>query len=187
MSRRAAAFAFVMMAVSISWGCSPPATRTTFLESVDLVDMTDRMAESFAGDPVISRRTPASGRWVISIDQVANRTYQLMPSREKWLYTTRMRALLAESGFAGGRNIVWVIPPEGWPAAPLELRAEDRDPRLAPTHLLSAEFQTLTNTSAAGRSDMYVCAFQLTELDNGRLVWEDLWEVKYASRGLTWD
>ena len=106
MNRGAVAFAVVMMAVA---GCSPPTTRTTFLESVDLVDMTDSMAESFAGDPVISRRTQASGRWVISIDQVANRTYQLMPSREKWLYTTRLRALLAESGFAGGRNIVLVV------------------------------------------------------------------------------
>ena len=176
MNRGAVGFAVVMMAVGTCAGCSPPTTRTTFLESVDLVDMTDSMAESFAGDPVISRRTQASGRWVISIDQVANRTYQLMPSREKWLYTTRLRALLAESGFADGRNIVWVIPPEGWPAAQQELRPEDRDPRLAPTHLLSAEFQTLTNTSARGRSDMYVCAFQLTELENGRLVWEDLWK-----------
>ncbi len=185
MSRAAAAFACVVM--STCWGCSPPAVRTTFLGSVDLVDMTDSMAESFAGDPVISARTRASARWVISIDQVANGTYQVMPAHEKWLYTTRMRALIAESDFAARRNIVWVIPPEGWPAAPHELRPKDRDPRLAPTHLLSGEFQTLTNTSAAGRSDMYVCAFQLTEIANGRLVWEDFWEVKYAARGLTWD
>ncbi len=176
-----------MILVCASGGCSPPAVRTTFLGNVDLVDMTDRMAESFANDPVIGRRSDASERWVISIDRVANGTYQVMPPREKWLYVARMRALLDESDLSRRRNIVWVVPPERWPAAAGELDAQDVPGRLSPTHLLSAEFQTLTSTSAAGRSDMYVCAFQLTELEHGRLVWEDLWEIKYAARGVTWD
>ncbi len=175
------------LAVVVAAGCAPPAAHTTFLNDVDLVDMTDRMAESFANDPVIGRRSDASERWVISIDRVANGTYQVMPSREKWLYTSRLRALLGESDLARRRNIVWVVSPERWPAAAGELGREDVSGRLPPTHLLSAEFQTLTSTSATGRSDMYVCAFQLTELEYGRLVWEDLWEVKYAVRGVTWD
>ncbi len=181
------AIALAMILLSTSAGCSPPTVRTTFLGSVDLVDMTDRMAESFANDPVIGRRTGASERWVVSIDQVVNGTYQLMPSREKWLYAARLRALLGESDLARRRNIVWVVSPERWPAAAEELGSVDRHGRLPPTHLLSAEFQALTSTSAAGRSDMYVCAFQLTELEYGRIVWEDLWEVKYAVRGVTWD
>ena len=179
--------ASALILLSSSAGCSPPTVRTTFLGSVDLVDMTDRMAVSFANDPVIGRRSDASERWVISIDRVANGTYQVMPSREKWLYVARMRALLDESDLARRWNIVWVVPPERWPAAAGELDTEDVPGRLPPTHLLSAEFQTLTSTSAAGRSDMYVCAFQLTELEYGRLVWEDFWEVKYAVRGVTWD
>ncbi len=181
------AIACAMILLSTSAGCSPPAVRTTFLASVDLVDMTDRMALSFANDSVIGRRTDASERWVISIDRVANGTYQVMPAREKWLYTSRLRALLGESDLARRRNIVWVVPPERWPAAAGELGTADVPGRLRPTHLLSAEFQTLTSTSVAGRTDMYVCAFQLTELEYGRIVWEDLWEVKYAVRGVTWD
>lgn len=181
------AIACAMILLSTSTGCSPPTVRTTFLGSVDLVDMTDQMAESFANDPVIGQRTAASERWVISIDQVVNGTYQIMPSREKWLYTSRLRALLGESDLARRRNIVWVVSPERWPAAAGELGTVDGQRRLPTTHLLSAEFQALTSTSAAGRSDMYVCAFQLTELEYGRLVWEDLWEVKYAVRGVTWD
>ena len=165
-------------------GCSAPEVRTTFLGSVDLVDMTDRMADSFAGDPVIGRRNEASETWVVSIDRVVNHTNQIIPVREKWLYTTRLRAKLVESDIARQRNIVWVVPPERWPAAAGVLESNHR--RLRPTHLLAAEFQTLTRTSAAGRSDTYVCAFQLTDLGDGRLVWEDLWEVKYAVRGLTW-
>lgn len=167
------------------FGCSAPAARTTFLGSVDLVDMTDRMAESFTGDPVIGRRTEASETWVVSLDRVVNHTNQIIPSREKWLYTTRLRARLAATRFARQRNIIWVVPPEQWPAAAEENRSAER--RTPPTHLLAAEFQTLTRTSAAGRSDTYVCAFQLTDIQDGRLVWEDLWEVKYAMSGLTWD
>ena len=166
-------------------GCSAPEVRTTFLDSVDLVDMTDRMAASFAGDAVIGRRTQASATWVVSIDRVVNHTNQIIPNREKWLYVTRMRALLSESQIGRRRNIVWVVPPERWPAAAGELKSTHR--RLRPTHLLAAEFQTLTRTSAAGRSDTYVCAFQLTDIGDGRLVWEDLWEVKYAAQGLTWN
>ena len=182
---RALAIVFAMLLAGTCVGCSAPEVRTTFLGSVDLVDMTDRMAASFAGDPVIGRRTEASETWVVSIDRVVNHTNQIIPGREKWLYTTRMRAKLAESNIARRRNIVWVVPPERWPAAAGELESKHR--RLRPTHLLAAEFQTLTRTSAAGRSDTYVCAFQLTDIEDGRLVWEDLWEVKYAVQGLTWN
>ena len=165
--------------------CSAPEVRTTFLGSVDLVDMTDRMADSFADDPVIGRRSEASETWVVSIDRVVNHTDQVLPGRENGRYATRLRAKWAEDDIARQRSIVWVGPPERWPAAAGELESKHR--RLPPTHLLAAEFQTLTLTSAAGRSDTYVCAFQLTDLGDGRLVWEDLWEVKYAVQGLTWN
>ena len=182
---RAPAIVFAMLVAVTCVGCSAPEVRTTFLGSVNLVDMTDHMADSFAANPVIGRRSEASETWVVSIDRVVNHTNQIIPVREKWLYVTRMRARLAGSDIARRRNIIWVVPPERWPAAAAELESEHR--RLPPTHLLAAEFQTLTRTSAAGRSDTYVCAFQLTDLENGRLVWEDLWEVKYAVRGLTWN
>ena len=184
----AQAAAVIMVAAgAAAWGCSPPAARTTFLSSVDLVDMTDRMAESFAADAVLGRRTPGSAPWVVSIDRAVNHTNQVMPSREKWLYVARLRALLAGSDLAGSRNIVWVVPPERWPAAPDEVGPGPDSARLPPTHLLAAEFPALTSTSPAGRSDMYVCAYQLTEVRTGRLVWEDRWEVKRAMRGLTYD
>ena len=182
---RALVIVFAMLLAGTCVGCSAPEVRTTFLGSVDLVEMTDRMADSFADDPVIGRRSEASETWVVSIDRVVNHTNQIIPGREKWLYTTRMRALLAKSSIARRRNIVWIVPPERWPAAAGELESPHR--RLTPTHLLAAEFQSLTLTSAAGRSDTYVCAFQLTDLGDGHLVWEDLWEVKYAVRGLTWN
>ncbi len=171
-------------ALAALWGCAPPAVRTTFLQSVDLVDMTDRMAQSFAGDTAIAGRDAESPPWIISIDRVANYTNQVMPQREKWLYVTRLRTLLDTNEFCRARNITWVVQPERWPLAAGE---EVAAPRIPPTHLLAAEFQTLTNTSGTGRSDLYACSFQLSDLESGRIIWEDLWEVKRARAGRTYD
>ncbi|MHC4415882.1 MAG: hypothetical protein ACYS0G_11420 [Planctomycetota bacterium] len=171
-------------------GCgSPPAARTTFLRSVDLVDMTDRMAQSIAHDDVLRQRNPDSDPWVISVDRVVNQTNQVIPEREKWLYVGRLRSLLAQSDFAGRYNLVWVIPPQRWPpvAEELDLEPEPFGLRMTPTHLLSAEFDALTNTSGAGRSDVYFCRFHLMDIRLGRLIWEDGWEVKRARSGLTYD
>lgn len=185
-----AAVAVVIAMVTAACGCgSQPVARTTFLRSVDLIDMTDRMAESFANDPVLGRRGSDADPWVISVDRVVNYTNQIIPQREKWLYLARLRALLAESESAVGRNIIWTIPPQRWPMVAQELGL-DEEPyglRLPPTHLLTAEFHALTNTSGAGRSDMYLCSFQLLHLSSGTVVWEEKWEVKRAVSGLTYD
>ncbi len=98
---------------------------------------------------------------------------------------TRLRAQLARSDVAARRNIMWVIEPERWPIAPDEV--SEPSPRVPPTHLLAGAFHTLTQTSGRGRSDAYLCAFQLTDLRSGMLVWEDAWEVKRAVLGLTYD
>jgi len=171
-------------------GCGgPPRVRTTFLRSVDLIDVTDRMAQSFAGDEVIGARNPADGPWIISIHRVVNHTNQIIPDREKWLYIGRLRARLAQSELTAQRSIIWIIPPERWPivAQELDVPEEPYGLRMNPTHLLTAEFHALTNTSGRGRSDAYVCDYQLLNLDTGAIVWEDAWEVKRAVGGLTYD
>ena len=168
--------------------CAPPTTRTTFLQSADLVEMTDRMAESFAHDAALGGRRPDGEPWVISVHRVVNHTNQIIPEREKWLYVGRLRARLARSDLSERYNLIWVIPPERWPLVAEDVA--DEEPyglRMNPTHLLTAEFYALTNTSGRGRSDTYVCSFQLLEIGGGRLVWEDAWEVKRAREGLTYD
>ncbi len=177
-------FAVAVLTLSLV-SCAAPAARTPFLKSVDVVEMTDRMAESFAGDPVIGARNADNEPWVISIDRVANHTNQIVPSREKWLYVTRLRSRLAQSDLSRRRHVYWVVNPERWPLAVDEI--DDVSARMPPTHVLAAEFHSLTNTSAAGRSDMYMCSFQLTDVRDGHLVWEDRWEVKRAVSGLTFD
>ena len=124
-------------------GClSAPEVRTTFLGSVDLIDMTDQMAMSFAQDPHLSQRTPEDAPWVVSVDRVTNHTNQIMPQREKWLYIGRLRAMLSQSDVASRYDLIWVIPPERWGmvAEELGVSEEPYGMRMDPTHLLSAEF-----------------------------------------------
>lgn len=184
------AFVYLLPFVLALTGCGgPPRAQTTFLRSVDLIDMTDKMAQSFANNGVIAQRTPADQPWVISINKVANNTNQIIPDREKWLYIGRLRALLAQSDIAKKRGIIWIIPPERWHivAEELGVSQEPYGLRMNPTHVLTADFGALTNTSGRGRSDMYVCSYQLIDLRNGDVVWEDKWEVKRAIAGRTYD
>ncbi len=171
-------------------GCgSAPKAQTTFLRSVDLVDMTDRMAESFAHNSIMTNRGQSDQAWIISINRVTNHTNQIIPDREKWLYIARLRAQLAQSNIARERSLVWIIPPECWPMVAEELGVahEPYGLRMNPTHQLTAEFYALTNTSGQGRSDAYMCDYQLVDLASGQLVWEDKWEVKRAIAGRTYD
>jgi hypothetical protein len=156
---------------------------------VDLIDMTDRMARSFATHEAISRRTPQDEPWVISIDRVVNHTNEVIPEREKWLYVARLRALLAQTDLAKDRHVLWVMPPERWAMVQEEVGEGDAPPdmRLRPTHVLTAEFSALTNTSGRGRSDAYLAEYHLTNLDTGAIVWSDRWEVKRAVSGRTYD
>lgn len=167
-------------------GASPHA-RTTFLNSVDLVDMTDRMAESFAADERMSARTSQSPPWVISMDRMHNYTNQIMPEDEKWLYLARLRAQLQQSEIVRRRNVIWVIPPERWPMVQRELGDAPLELRRTPTHELTAEFGALTNTSGKGRSDAYLCEYQLVDIQSGEMVWSGMWEVKRSVAGKTYD
>lgn len=164
-----------------------PKARTTFLNSADLVAMTDHMAASFAADPIIGERTPQSPPWVVSLARAQNFTNQIIPDREKWLYMARLRAQLQQSEITRQRNITWVIPPERWPMVQEELGDAPPELRRKPTHEMTAEFGALTNTTGKGRSDSYLCEYQLVDLYDGVIVWSDKWEVKRALSGKTYD
>lgn len=179
--------ALTALALLLSSCSASPKVHTTFLSSVDLIAMTDRMSASFARDEIIGERTSQSPPWVISIFRAQNFTNQIIPDREKWLYLARLRAQLQQSDVSRKRNIIWVIPPERWPIVQAELGDAPPELRMRPTHELTAEFSALTTTSGRGRSDAYFCEYQLLELATGRIVWSDHWEVKRSVSGKTYD
>lgn len=160
-------------------GCAPPKVNTTMLTTADIVKMTDQMAMNLNSAPVISGRTPASPRWVFTMDRVANRTDHLLDDSEKWGTMARFRANLSRTMLTGERNIAFILPATEWQRYAGEL-FDPAQARLAPTHALRAEFRSDTRSGFLGRSDQYLCAFQLLDLRDGVIVWEDSYEVKYS-------
>jgi hypothetical protein len=167
-------------AVSLLSGCAAPKVNTTTLTAADIVKMTDQMAADLAASPAIARRSADSEPWVFTLDEVTNRTEHLMDEGERWATMVRFRSRLAESMLAKECGIRFVLPAAQWRLyAEPEYRAALEN-RLIPTHTLRAEFRSDTTTSIAHRADHYLCAFQLADLRDGQVVWEDAYEVKYA-------
>ncbi len=161
-------------------GCASPRIDTTRLTSTDIVKMTDEMTASLAGDEVIGERTENSDEWVVSIDRVRNLSEHPIPMRERWATMARLRSRLAQTDFARDRSIVWVLPPDLWQQYDAETYTSGT--RRLPTHSLHATFYSDTISSLDMRSDSYLCAFTLTDLSTGLVIWEDSFEVKYTQR-----
>jgi hypothetical protein len=157
-------------------GCGDPQIHSTRLGSADLVTMTDQMTASLMGSDSIASRGAASAPWVITMDRVSNQSSDIIPEREKWAFVARLRSQLNHSPALQQRNIRFVLSKHA-----AEQVAERYDQRLVPTHALAATFYSITNLGRAARSDAYLCAFQLLDLRDDQLVWEDRYEVKYAT------
>ncbi|MFA7236450.1 MAG: hypothetical protein WC058_06270 [Phycisphaeraceae bacterium] len=137
--------------------------------SADLTAATEKVVESIANVPAIHQ---AGERVVIVMDQVTNETLS-DPSANFQIYLARIRALLNQSGQT--KNLMFVETRvkseqikqrEGYPAAATA--------RTLPRYALTAAFYDLPR----GRSNYYLLTFQLFDLTNDAIVWENSYEVK---------
>ena len=163
---------------SLVGGCSAPQIQNTRLGSADLVVMTDQMVESILASGRLAGRDADSDPWVVTLERVSNQTNDVLPQRELWAFMARVRASLAQSEQMRERNIRFVVPPRY--AAQIEAGPDAVGPRQTPTHALTATFYAATTAGRSGRTDMYLCAFQLLDLRTSELVWEDAYETKRA-------
>src|SRR5688572_28473670 len=80
-------------------GCAAPpepgAAASTFLRSVDLIEMTDKMAQSFASDTLIGNRWSDDQPWVISIFRIVNHQSDHSRAREVALHRALARHVVA--------------------------------------------------------------------------------------------
>jgi len=159
--------AILAIGLAACLGCGGPRVQTTRLQAADLVAMTDKMAASLARAEALSRRGPGSPTWWIAADRVVNKSNDIIPEREKELFIARLRALLNRSSLSGSRNLRFV-----------REAALAGSGRPTPTHALTATFDALTHADPKRRTDYYLCAFQLIDLRDETVVWEDAYEVK---------
>ena len=156
---------------------------TSFLDSTDLVTMTDQMAAAIASDSDVAAVT-ARKPMIVVMQELRNRTNEILRSPGKEIFVHRVRALLAEKQvlrqqfkFVLNRNAYdRLLKQEGFSASNL---GETVD-RIVPEYALTATFYADTKVNLDQRSDYYLCTYQLTHLGTGQILWEGKYETKKA-------
>lgn len=170
-------------------GCSPStavsAGHNTALDSVDLTTMTDQMAMKMAGEPRVQEAVQEQGKLAIVIQPVENRlTGEVLPRGQAEAFTARVRYLISRHA---PQRFTWVMNRDDF----YKMRAKEVDfdlgplpERIQPTHALVARFSSLTDESSRRRTSAYLCVFELTNLNDGSVLWNDKYEVqKTAVKG----
>ncbi len=161
-------------------------SQDTMLTAQDLVQMTDDMAAKIARDPEVvtaSNQKPM----VIVMGRVQNNTMEIMPHPQSEIYLARVRALLADKQVLRSR-FTFVLNRDMYEQLKTAEGAQGIDlgqpsDRIVPEYMLKAVFNSLTQETEKGRSDYYLCTYQLTRIappNEGHILWEDKYETKKA-------
>ena len=154
----------------------------TFLDSVDLQQMTDQMARSIVAAARVQSAIHGSGSLRVVVQPVVNNlTAEILPRGQAEAFTSRVRALLSEKNPA---NFTWILNRDDF----YDLRKKELDAPLGPSpdainpqYALTAVFTSLTHENSQGRSDFYVCSYELSDLQTRALLWSDSYKVKKSA------
>ena len=175
---------FVLVLAVLLGGCTNAleSGHNTLLDSVDLQQMTDQMARSIVADARVQQAVANDGALKIVVQPVENRmTAEVLPRGQAEGFTARVRALLSQH--SAGR-FVWILNRNEFD----HLRAKELDVPLGPSpeainpdYALTATFSSLSNETSKGRSDFYVCTYELSNLQTRNVLWTDAYKVKKAA------
>jgi len=158
--------------------------KTSFLDSDDLVTMTDKMAQSILSDPDVARISMAKSM-IIVVKPIVNETNEIIRGNTKELYVARLRTLLSTKPQLRDR-FVFVLNKQDY----LKLQSQElldattkgqSEERIQPEYALWGHFYADTNASSKNRSDTYLCEYKLTKLsgaDAGVILWDDKYETR---------
>ena len=164
-------------------GTPTPRSGSVGIESQDIVSMTDKMVRDMLASPVLVRQDKAA---VVVVDHTyfANDSSQRMNKR---LIVDRLRTEL----FRAAKGRIRFI------ARHADKMVRDEQAKrqqgtvagvaktLLPTasYRLSGRFQNLAGGDTNGNRDNYVqVLFEMIDLNNGELVWSEMYEFKKSSR-----
>ena len=154
----------------------------TFLDGVDLEQMTDKMARSIVADPRVQSAIAKDGSMKVVLQPVENQlTAEILPRGQAEAFTARVRALLSERN---PQQFVWILNRDEF----YDLRGKELTVPLGPApeainpqYALTAVFSSLTQESSKGRNDFYVCRYELSDLQTRGVLWSDSYKVKKSS------
>ncbi len=175
--------AFVLLLVVFS-GCksATESGHNTALSGFDLVQMTDDMAMKIGADPAVQDEYAHHGPLKIVVEPVVNElTAEVLPQGQAEEFTTRVRTLLSKHS---PEKFTWVMNRDTY----YELRGKELDTELGPSpdavnpqYALTATFSSITHENHKGRSEYYLCVYQLTDLQHRNIFWTDKYELKKSA------
>jgi hypothetical protein len=154
----------------------------TLLDGVDLRQMTDKMARSIVADPRVQGAIAKDGALKVVVQPVQNQlTAEILPRGQAEAFTARVRALLSQRN---PQQFVWILNRDEF----YDLRGKELEVPLGPApeainpqYALTAIFSSLTQETSKGRSDFYVCRYELSDLQTRGVLWSDSYKVKKAA------
>lgn len=177
-------FAAMVVLLGAAFTCVGCASATqvghnTLLDSVDLVQMTDQMARSIVVDPKVEQAIRDHGKLKVVVEPVENRlTAEVLPRGQAEAFTARIRALLSKHA---PDKFTWVLNKDEF----YDLRGKELDVALGPApeavdpeYALTAIFSSLSDESSKGRTDFYLCRYELSNLQSRNVLWSDSYKVK---------
>jgi hypothetical protein len=179
---------FICGVVLLSSGCGTAVSHgtNTALSGVDLITMTDLMAQSIAADPEVQAAITREGKLIVVVQPVQNfMRGEVLPRGHAEAFTGRVRTLLSKHM---PDQFVWVMNRDAfYSLRKRELDGVDPGPSpdaMSPRYALTATFSSLGNETRKSRTNYYLCSYELTNLADRSVLWTDSYEVqKTAVKG----
>jgi len=168
--------------ISLLTGCASATAHgvNPMLSGEDLISMTDQMAQGIAGDPQVRDAIAREGKLSVVVQPVENYLRgEVIPRGPAEAFTGRVRTLLAQHD---PEHFTWVMNRNAfYDLRQREMEGIDPGPApeaINPQYALTAKFSSLAHVSALGRTDYYLCVYELTNLRDRTVLWTGSYEVK---------
>ena len=169
------------MPLLILAGCASAvqAGTNTALDDVDLVRMTDDMAQKIMASPAVQQAYATTGALSVVVQPVQNMmTGEVLPRGPAEAFSARVRVLLSKHA---PDHFVWVMNRDSFNflrAAELDADLGPPPGAIQPIYALVPEFHSLTTENRDRRSSAYLCTYQLSNLVDRTILWTGSYEVK---------
>lgn len=173
--------ALLVPATLLAVGCASAVEsgHNTALDSINLTQMTDKMAASIVADPRVQEAIRQEGSLRVVVQPVENdMEAEILPRGQAEAFIARVRFLLSKHN---PDWFTWIMNRDDFN----ELRRKELDVPLGPSpdainprYALVARFRSLADETSRGRSDAYLCVYELSNLETRAILWSDKYEVK---------
>ena len=172
--------AIALLLSAAGCGTAVSSGESTALDFFDLNAMATQMSQSIAGDTQVREAIEERGSLRIVVQPVENRLRgEVLPLGQARAFTAKVRHLLAE---ADTGDYTWINNRDTFYALRgRELEGVDLGPApeaIDPEYGLTATFSSMADDNKHERQAFYVCTFQLTNLQDRTVLWEDVYNVE---------